>query len=104
MFSTRHHPAVDLAEVRLKAHARRFFPDGKVWLFGSRAKQQGRRRSDFDLAVELGAGSAVTALAEFEAAVSSDPEIIYPVDVIDLQKAPPDLREQIRKEGILWIN
>lgn len=104
MLSAHHHPAVDLAEARLRAHARKFLPEAKIWLFGSRAKQKARRRSDFDLAVELKVGSPETALTDFETAVQSDPEIIYPVDVVDLRNAPPELRERILNEGVLWTN
>ena len=96
------HPAAKLAETRLRAHITRHLPDAKVWLFGSRAQKAGLRRSDFDLAVEPGSNTSNTALADFEASIGEDPEIIYPVDVVDLRTAPATLRVNIERDGILW--
>ena len=55
---------------------RDLLPEARVWLFGSRAAKRARRRSDFDLAVELNAGTPDTALDAFEEVVAADPEII----------------------------
>ncbi len=98
------HPAVKLAEDRLRLHVRELLPEARVWLFGSRALQQARRRSDFDLAVQLGSGTPESALDAFEEAVASDPEIIYPVDVVDLRTATSALREAVASGGILWTS
>jgi predicted nucleotidyltransferase len=98
------HPAVQLAEDHLKVHAQRLLPDARVWLFGSRATGQGQRRSDFDLAVQPGEKTPESALWDFENAVKADPEIIYPVDIVDLRMAPSALREKIQREGVVWKN
>ena len=47
------HPAAKLAEDRLRWHVQQQLPSAQVWLFGSRAVNAARRRSDFDLAVRL---------------------------------------------------
>lgn len=98
------HPAAKLAEERLKIHLAQHLPNAQVWLFGSRAKRKALRRSDFDLAVQPGPGTAETALIDFEASIREDYEIIYPVDVVDLRSVPAALRQSIKKEGILWKN
>ncbi|HKK19495.1 MAG TPA: nucleotidyltransferase domain-containing protein [Opitutales bacterium] len=98
------HPAARLAEARLKAHIARHLPDAQVWLFGSRAKQNALRRSDFDLAVEPGSSTPDQALLDFETSVREDPEIIYPVDVIDLRRVSATLRSHIERDGVLWKN
>ena len=98
------HPAVKLAEDRLRLHVRDLLPEARVWLFGSRAAKRARRRSDFDLAVELNAGTPETALDAFEEVVAADPEIIYSVDVLDLRTATATLRTAVASEGILWTS
>ena len=98
------HPAVALAERRLKMHIAKHLPNARVWLFGSRATGAALRRSDFDLAVQPGSGTPDTDLIDFEASVREDFEIIYPVDVVDLRRAPESLKQSIEKDGILWKN
>ncbi len=92
---------MDLAEQRIKAHIAQHLPGGRVWLFGSRARGDALRRSDFDLAVEL-RDHADTDLWALEEAILADPEIIYSVDVVNLASAPKGLREKVTAEGILW--
>lgn len=98
------YPAAKLAEKRLKAHIALHLPDAQVWLFGSRAKKRALRRSDFDLAVDLGSAASERALIDFEESIREDPEIIYPVDVVDLRRVPASLRVNIERDGILWTN
>ena len=96
------HPAAKLAEERLRWHVQQQLPKARVWLFGSRALQQARRRSDFDLAVQLSADAPEATLGSFEDAVASDSEIIYPVDIVDLRTASAALKEAVERDGILW--
>jgi len=104
MANSRQHPVAKLAEDRLKAHAKRFLPDAQVWLFGSRATAKALRRSDFDLAVLMGSETPESALTDFTETIKADPEIIYPVDIVDLRTATPSLRNEIQRNGILWTN
>ena len=96
--------AAKLAEDRLRLHAEQLLPGARVWLFGSRATDQARRRSDFDLEVLPGEDTPESALEAFEEAVAFDPEIIYRVDVIDLRTVAPALRQAVEREGIQWKN
>jgi predicted nucleotidyltransferase len=96
------HPAVRLAEERLRRHVDRYLSNTRVWLFGSRARGDALRRSDFDLAFEPLDGFDDTSLFAFEDAVQNDPEIIYPVDLVNFSEAGDLLRARIDQEGILW--
>lgn len=104
MSTKEEHPAVALAERRLKMHIAKHLPNARVWLFGSRATGAALRRSDFDLAVQPGSESPDTDLINFEASIREDFEIIYPVDVVDLRRAPESLKQSVEKNGILWKN
>lgn len=104
MSTSLEHPATKLAEDRLKAHVFRYLPNARVWLFGSRAKKGALRRSDFDLAVDPGSATPECALIDFEESIREDPEIIYPVDVVDLRQASESLKANIERDGILWKN
>lgn len=101
---TEPHKAVTLAEDQLRSHARDILPNAKIWLFGSRATNEALRCSDFDLAVQLDGKTPETVLMDFEESIRSDPNIIYPVDVINLNKAPSHLRQEVLRNGILWTN
>jgi len=96
--------AVALVEHRLRAHLARWLPDARVILFGSRARGQARRRSDFDLGVRLRARAGVDALNRFRAAVEDGGRIISKVDIVDLLTASPALAAADAAEGIVWQN
>lgn len=73
----------------------------KIYLFGSRSRNDFHSTSDIDLAVE-GASKILISLFKEELEESRIP---YNVDVIDLKEAPENLKEEIKKEGIvLWKN
>jgi predicted nucleotidyltransferase len=96
------HPAVQLAEERLRRHIGQHFTNARVWLFGSRARGDALRRSDFDLAFEPLDGFDAASLFAFEDAVEHDPEIIYPIDLVNLSEAGDLLRTRVEQEGVLW--
>jgi len=96
--------AVALMEHRLRAHLARWLPDARVILFGSRARGQARRRSDFDLGVRLRARAGVDALNRFRAAVEDGGRIISKVDIVDLLTSSPALAAADAAEGIVWQN
>ncbi|NJL18884.1 MAG: nucleotidyltransferase domain-containing protein [Bdellovibrionaceae bacterium] len=87
----------------MKTHLRRLLPHAQVWLFGSRARGDASRRSDFDLAVEPGPHSGKE-IEAFEEAILSDAEIIYPVDVVDLGALPTAARAKIMQECLPWTD
>ena len=84
----------------LKAYLHRQFPEAKIWLFGSRAKERATPYSDIDVAIETtDAGTDKLIQARFEIEESSLP---YKVDLVDLKQAPY-LYEIVKKEGIRWF-
>jgi len=75
--------------------------DARIYFFGSRARGEGRKSSDVDLAVDSGGRdiSFTLALLRERLEESSCP---YRVDVVDMNRAGEPLRRRIKKEGILW--
>lgn len=73
----------------------------RVWVFGSRARDDWRPRSDLDLAVDA-PDWKVSRLLDFQVAVRNLP-IVYRVDVVHWQQAPAELRQQIERDRkVLW--
>jgi predicted nucleotidyltransferase len=73
-------------------------PD-RVILYGSRARGDARKDSDYDLAFVFPRdhrGKWVRYLADFDDAALT----LLPVDLVDWNQAPESLRGKIRKEGI----
>jgi uncharacterized protein len=73
-----------------------------VVLFGSRARGEAGRRSDFDLAIVPRSEYTAKERLAFIEALDESPEIIYPVDVVDLSEAGPELKRRIAEEGVTW--
>lgn len=70
----------------------------RVWLFGSRARGDHLERSDIDLAIEAPAMAELDWLRiklDFE---DEAPTLLL-IDLVRLDDAPKDLREQILEEG-----
>jgi uncharacterized protein len=70
-----------------------------VCLFGSRARGDAREDSDLDVAFEH--DSSPAAWAEFVNAARDEAPILWDLDLVDLGRAAPELRERILKEGRL---
>lgn len=89
--------SVDRRYIRLAAKFLREQGARKVWLFGSLAK--GRRptvHSDFDFAVE-----GLPAERLFGSVGHLMQILPRPVDVVEFERCPPLLREQILEHGII---
>ena len=71
----------------------------RVILFGSRAREDARPDSDIDLAFEHGSTDAEW--AAFVNEMAERAPTLLSVDLIDLPRADPGLRERIRREGRL---
>lgn len=68
----------------------------RVILFGSRARDDNRERSDIDLAIQGGDTVA------FAAGADEDIPTLLMFDVVDLDKpVQPELLEEIRKDGVV---
>lgn len=71
----------------------------KVYLYGSRARREEHSASDIDLAVKS-TDSITYKLSEVKEAFFES-YIPYKVDLVDLKTAGKELKENIKKEGVL---
>lgn len=88
---------VDLIVACVKKH----LGDCQIYLFGSRAENKDRDGSDVDIALDL------NKKINFKTIVQINDELVMSklpvfVDIIDIHEASPQLRDQIKKHGILW--
>ena len=78
------------------------FPDArKIYLFGSRARGTHHEGSDADIAVLCDKKIDLRELDRARVTLDHLP-IGINVDLVDLQRVPPKLREIIENKGILW--
>ena len=94
--------AVNRAESAIRLGALRCMPDAQLILFGSRARGDAHRRSDFDLAFKPKPGFRDEQFIEFEEYLEQSSDLIYPVDLVDWRTAPRSLLDRITAEGVLW--
>jgi predicted nucleotidyltransferase len=78
-----------------------FFPQAKIYLFGSYARGDFSRSSDVDIAVDNGEPISLVEKAQI-ANMIDVLNLTQNVDVVDFQALPSHLQEKILKEGILW--
>ncbi len=69
----------------------------RVILFGSRARDDARPRSDVDLAVEAPGASAGEWLRLTD--IIEDADTLLSIDLVRLEEAPEDLHKRILAEG-----
>lgn len=69
----------------------------KIYLFGSRAREDFKRASDIDIAVE-GAKREIVGLKEL---LEEEVRTLLKFDVVDLSKVNAYLKEEIYREGIV---
>ena len=79
------------------ARAERRLKLGRVFLFGSRARGDARDDSDIDLAFEHESPDA--RWADFVNEVQDEATTLLEIDLVDLGRAAPELRERVFREG-----
>lgn len=92
------------AERAIRSLAYATLTHASLVLFGSRARGDASRRSDFDLAVIPREGFEESEILRFSELLEQSPEIIYPIDLVDMRTTSPELREKIEREGRRWKN
>jgi predicted nucleotidyltransferase len=80
-----------------------FFPDAKIYLFGSRARGDNTERSDIDIAIDAGRRISLTEKGQMLSMIDAL-NIPQKTDLVDINRAPEALKNNILKEGILWKN
>jgi len=78
-----------------------FFPQAKVYLFGSRARQDYTEISDIDVAIDAGRPLSLTEKGQISTMIDAL-NIPQKTDIVDFHRVPQALKENILKEGILW--
>ena len=76
-------------------------PSCKVYLFGSRARGTNHLGSDIDIALDTGSKIAMQDIGMIKEAIEES-QIPFFVDVVDFYSVSQEMREQIRKDGVLW--
>ncbi len=76
-------------------------PEGKVYLFGSRARGTQSSGADIDLALDDGKSIDLKLIMKLHGDIE-DTTIPLSVDLVDLHDASDKLKEEVEKEGILW--
>jgi predicted nucleotidyltransferase len=79
------------------------FPNAKIILFGSRARGTNKSGADIDIAID---DNRQIKLRELSRARITLENLSIPleVDLVDLSEAPQELKDIIKKEGIVWKN
>lgn len=77
-----------------------FFPDAKIYLFGSRATGNFDERSDVDIAIDAGQPMPMHIRGQINSMIDAL-SIPQNVDIVDFHRAPQSLKDNILK-GILW--
>jgi uncharacterized protein len=78
-----------------------FFPDAKIYLFGSRARGNYDERSDLDIAIDAGAPIPIIDKSKLFIMIDAL-NMPQKTDLVDFQRATPELQSNILREGILW--
>ncbi len=78
-----------------------FFPEAKVYLFGSRARGDNSETSDIDIAIDAKNPLSMTQKGQIVSMIDAL-NIPQKIDVVDFNRIPNALKENIMKEGIVW--
>lgn len=104
MLSHQIRDAENRAQAAICKIANKCLPHASLVLFGSRARGDARRRSDFDLAIVPGVGFNDGELFEFSEQLDRSSDIIYPIDIVDMRNASNELKAKVEMEGRTWKN
>lgn len=78
-----------------------FFPNAKIYLFGSQARDTAFSYSDIDIAIDN--GKLVDPILIGEArAVINETNIVNKIDLVDFYDVPAEFQKQILDQGVLW--
>ncbi|MBM7600621.1 putative nucleotidyltransferase [Virgibacillus halotolerans] len=72
-----------------------------IYLFGSWARNEEKRTSDIDIALQSDEEIPINKMVELRENIEES-MLPYHVDIVDLSKASPNLVENVMREGIMW--
>jgi len=76
-------------------------PSAKIYLFGSRARGTNSPRSDIDIAIDNGKQLPLIIIGEVQSVISAT-NVLYKVDIVDINSVSKEMKEEILNEGIVW--
>ena len=78
-----------------------FYPNAKIWLFGSYSTGKQRISSDIDIAIDVGKRLDIHEWSFLWNLLDALPTI-QKIDLIDMNAIPDDMKQYILKKGQLW--
>ena len=81
----------------------KYLPNCTIYLFGSYATGKNLPGSDIDVAIDTGKPVPYNIILKILVDID-ETTIPMKVDVVDLQTAPKNLKQDIIREGIKWTN
>ncbi len=78
-----------------------FYPDAKIYLFGSYARGKARQGSDIDIAIDVGKRLDLHE-GQFLCNLLDALPTVQNIDLIDMHRIAQDMGDHILKEGIVW--
>lgn len=82
---------------------RKYLPECKIYLFGSRATGDQTKYSDVDIAIDSGEVLDLNIIGKIKSEIEES-KIPFFVDLVDLNNVDNRMRDQILKYGVLWKN
>ncbi len=82
---------------------KKYLPQGKIYLFGSRAQNKHSKGSDIDIALNIGQVVERDILAKIRSDVEAS-TIPYHVDIVDIYSVSSSMKQNILLEGKLWTD
>ena len=78
-----------------------FFPEAKIYLFGSYARGDNKPGSDIDIAIDAGKVLSFVEINRIARLIDALP-IAQRVDVVDFVALPQNIKNEILKNGVPW--
>jgi len=78
-----------------------FYPDAKIYLFGSYSRGTEKRSSDIDVAIDVGKRLNLHERQFLWNLLDALPTL-QKIDLVDMHAIPDNMRESILKNGIPW--
>ncbi|MBY0353960.1 nucleotidyltransferase domain-containing protein [Candidatus Babeliales bacterium] len=94
-------PATETYQEKLLEIINKHIPGCSVYLFGSRARNTHREGADIDLAIDCEKKIDISMLFKIASDIEDSNVPVF-VDLVDLQDASPDLKNEIMNDRILW--
>lgn len=88
-------------QVRIIKIIEMFYPNAKIYLFGSYARGDAIRGSDIDIAIDNEAKIDIITKSKIRNMIDAL-NMPQRVDVVDFQRVPQAMKDNILKDGIVW--